>query len=327
MLKKVTVREIAEEADVSIATVSRALNAPDTVKLATRNKIQEAIARLEEQPSEKPIFHSKMILASFPDLYNPFNTEVIHGILDAAAKRGYDVVFSSDNNFNSVESCSFFHRYAHFSGTIMAHIGPNPQTLLQIAAKTPVVMCSEHVTDTVIPYVAIDDFAAACTAVKYLISTGRTKIGLINSPLDFNYAVHRERGYRHCLEAAGLPINENWILHLPDLDFDIAFCIVSEILNSENRPDAFFCVSDVFAAAVVKAAVLKGIAIPGELGVVGFDDVLLSSMVTPAITTIRQPIYQLGYQSCSLLMNQIEGVPLVNKRIILNTELIVRSSS
>lgn len=331
IFQSLTIRQIAEEANVSIATVSRAINGTGTVKESTMRRIREAIDALGYEPpvdvpAAKP--KTRMLLASFPDLDNPFNSNLIRGMLDAASRRGYHVVFYVNTNYNLPSGYRLFLEESSFyDGLIIAHNLPNQNLIPKLTEKLPVVMCSEHIPNAAIPYVAIDDFAAACTAMNYLISTGRKKIACINSSLNNNYAIHRERGYRDCLQKAGLPVNEKWIVHLPDVSFDLALGSVAALFDGEDRPDACFCVSDVFAASVIRLAAERNISVPGDLSVIGFDDIALASMTTPTITTIRQPTYQMGSSACNLLIEQIESPSDGPSRVILNTDLVVRDST
>lgn len=328
MFQNLTIREIGERAGVSIATVSRALNGTGPVSDTTMRKIRGAMEELGyEVPKAERKRRKKVILTSFPDLINPFNSNIIKGISDAADRHGYKVVFYANVNYTQPSGYDFLEEADFCDGLILAHTLPEQQRLVQLSLKKPVIMCSEHISDCAIPYVAIDDYAAACMAVNYLISTGRRKIACINSSLTNNYALHRERGYRASLEKAGFPIREEWILHLPNVDFDSAVGAMQSLLGKEERPDAVFCVSDVYAASVIKYAVAHGIRVPQDISVMGFDDIPQAVMTSPAISTVRQPSYQIGQQACNLLIEQIENPSIIPNKIILNTDLIVRDST
>lgn len=330
IFQSLTIRQIAEKANVSTATVSRAINKTGPVKQATLDRINAAISELGCTPALEPLSSvkkSNIILVSFPDMNNPFNSPVIQGIMNAAARRGYRVVIFVNENYTLDSASQFYLDAANsFDGLILAHTLPDHQVSL-LARRFPVVMCSEHIANAAVPYVAIDDHAAACTAMDYLISSGRKKIALVNSSLSNNYAIHRERGYRDSLAKANIPANERWILHLPDVSYDAAVGSVAALFEGPDRPDACFCVSDVFAASVIKAATERGISIPRDMSVVGFDDIDLATMTVPTITTIQQPAYQLGWQSCNILIEQIENPGAHLNRIILKTDLIVRGST
>lgn len=328
MFQNLTIREISERAGVSIATVSRALNSTGPVSDTTMRKIRKAMEGLGyEAPKIKRKSRSKVILASLPDLINPFNSNMIKGITDAADKRGYRVVFYANENYTQPAGYDFLEEADFYDGLLLAHTLPEQQRLVQLSLKRPVIMCSEHISDCAVPYVAIDDYAAACMAVNYLISTGRSRIACINTFLNNNYALHRERGYRDSLDKAGLTVREEWILHLPSVDFDSALGVMRSLLGNEERPDAIFCVSDVYAASVIKYAAMHGIRVPQDISVMGFDDIPQATMTSPAISTVRQPSYQMGQQACNLLIEQIENPSTIPHKIILNTDLIVREST
>ena len=139
--------------------------------------------------------------------------------------------------------------------------------------------------------------------------------------------VFREKGFLSALRKAGLQANSNWILHITEIDFDIAVSVITSLLKGSDRPDAIYCVSDVYGAATIKAIQNYGLRVPEDIAVVGFDNISLSKMVVPALTTINQPKKQLGHQACEILINLIENPSTPPQHILLDTELIVRSST
>jgi DNA-binding LacI/PurR family transcriptional regulator len=199
--------------------------------------------------------------------------------------------------------------------------------LEKLNMRCPLVMCSEFCEGCDVSYVSIDDYSAGKNATDYLISIGQKKIALMNSTLENKYARHREEGYLTSLRNAGIEINENWITHVSDVSFNLALTAATHILNSNNRPDAFFAASDIFAAAIIKAAKKMGLSVPQDISVVGFDNTDISIIADPAITTISQPSFQMGYQACDLLLSKMSNPGTPNKQILLDTELIVRGST
>jgi DNA-binding LacI/PurR family transcriptional regulator len=163
--------------------------------------------------------------------------------------------------------------------------------------------------------------------VEYLISLGRKKIALLNFSLEFPFALYREQGYHEALAAAGLPQNSAWVSHLYSIDYQLAYSNALHILSLPELPDACFAVSDVYALAMIHAAKKKGIRVPEDISVVGFDNIALASMTDPSITTIAQPGTQMGYHAGELLIEKINNPETRQKRVILNTELIVREST
>lgn len=322
--EKITIQQIAQKANVSTATASRALNNPGAVKEETRNRVLQAMKELNCQPKRS---NSKLLLASFTDFINPFYSNCIKGMQDAAKRRCYQLFLQQIDNAGSPSSYEFLLNSRLFQGILFCHTLPNGEIIDNIRMKYPIVMCSQYNNNADIPYVAIDDYAAAKNAVNYLISTGRENIAFLNSSLAFSYAVLREKGFRDTMTAAGLPIREEWIAHLPDIDFDLAYSAAISLLSGSQAPDAIFCASDVFACAASKAAHMLSMAIPQDVAIMGFDNISMTTMTVPALSTVSQPTYQLGYQSCNLLIDLIEDVPILNSRVILGTEIIVRGST
>lgn len=322
--KNVTINQIAQLANVSTATASRVINQPNSVKPETRNKVLKAMKELNYQSKRD---ENKLILASFTNFVNPFYNECIAGMQAAARQRGYQLFLQQIEDNNSWESYSFLLNNQLFQGIIFTHTIPTGEILDNIQIKYPIVMCSQYNEGNDLPCVIIDDYVAAQNAINYLLSIGKRKIAMLNSPLSRSYAVLREKAYRETLQNADIEIPAGWIIYVPDIDFDIAYSAALNLLSNVQRPDAIFCVSDVFASAALKAAHQLNLTVPSDVAIMGFDNVSISTMTTPTLSTVNQPTYQLGWQSCNMLIDQIEENPIANKKIVLNTEIVVRSST
>lgn len=329
--KNITITEIAKAANVSIATVSRIINKTGNVKPETRQKVMDVMAELNFYPKsleDTSSINSNSILVCLPNFQNPFNGDIIDGIQSVTINRGYRAFYYEARDFQNILSeYDKIVKKNNFSGILLVHNVASVELLEDLRLRYPVVMCSEHCQHSNVSFVSIDDGKAAENAVNYLISIGRKKIALLNSTLNHNYAKHREKGYLNALADANLTENQNWIAHISDINFEMAVSMATIILSGEEKPDAFFCISDVFAAAVIKAATGLGLSVPNDIAVVGFDNIDLASMTIPAITTIKQPSFHIGQQACELLINQIEDPYVSPKHVILNTELIVRDST
>jgi DNA-binding LacI/PurR family transcriptional regulator len=203
----------------------------------------------------------------------------------------------------------------------------NTELLELLTRSCPIVMSSEYNDIEGISFVSIDDFTASYRATEYLISRGCKKIGFLNSQLRHQYARHREQGYKKALEKAGLEQREDWLAHISAVDYSIALSYVTNILSLPEHPDSFFAISDVFAVAAIHAAKRKGLQVPKDISVIGFDNIPVSSMTDPPITTIEQPGIQIGDQSFELLLEKINNPLTPKKKILLDTELIVRGST
>ena len=321
---KVTIQQIADRANVSTATASRVLNNPGSVKEETRNRVLQAMKELGCRLKRGS---DKLLLVSFTDFVNPFYSECISGMQEAAKRRGYQLFLQQTEDYATSSAYDFLLNTRFFHGIIFCHCIPDSEILANIRMKYPIVFCSQHNIGTDVPFVAVDDHLSALSAVNYLISTGRTKIAMLNSSLSFTYASLREKGFRDAMAAANLPVREKWIAHLPEIDADLAASVAASLLSADETPDAIFCVSDVYACAAVKAAHALNKAIPSDIAIMGFDNISLTTMMAPPVSTVSQPTFQLGYQSCTLLMDMIEGTPVLNPHIYLSTEIVVRGTT
>lgn len=330
--KTVTISQIAKQANVSIATVSRIINKSGYVKPETTQKVLQAISHFGLTPKDFHIAETATntcsILVCFPDFRNPFYTEVIDGIQAAAASRGFRTFFYEASDYKNVlNEYEVIMDQNHFSGLLLVHNIFDKEKLSRLRLKYPIVMCSEHCYLPNVSFVSIDDIYSSQIAINYLISTGRTKIALINSMLTNAYAKYREKGYLEAMAKAGLVPRNEWIMHVSSIDFDMAVSIISALLKKPDHPDAFYCVSDVYGAAAIKAIQNCNLQVPKDIAVIGFDNIDLSKMVVPSLTTISQPKRQIGHQSCELLLDLIENPSSPTQHILLNTELIVRDST
>lgn len=330
--KTVTISQIAKQANVSIATVSRIINKSGYVKPETTQKVLQAISHFGLTPKDFHIAETATntcsILVCFPDFRNPFYTEVIDGIQAAAASRGFRTFFYEASDYkNALNEYEVIMDQNHFSGLLLVHNIFDKEILSRLRLKYPIVMCSEHCYLPNVSFVSIDDIYSSQIAINYLISTGRTKIALINSMLTNAYAKYREKGYLEAMAKAGLVPRNEWIMHVSSIDFDMAVSIISALLKKPDHPDAFYCVSDVYGAAAIKAIQNCNLQVPKDIAVIGFDNIDLSKMVVPSLTTISQPKRQIGHQSCELLLDLIENPSSPTQHILLNTELIVRDST
>lgn len=329
-ISKPTITQVANMAGVSIATVSRVLNHKGIVKEETLNKVIVAMKQLGleyDQFPEKPESTVGLIIINLPSIENPFYSEIIKGAESAARRYGYNMLINQQHiTGHEYDRLVDLLNNVKVSGLItLNHI---PTDLVRsLNNLIPLVQCCEYDENSDVSYVSIDDLAATKNVMDYILSTGRRKVALMTGPLRYKYARHRKQGYIQALKNAGIePIN-NWIIQLPEINFDTALSAATQLLKSSNPPDAFFAVSDVFAAAVIKAARRVGLKVPKDLIVVGFDNVNVSVTTNPSITTVNQPKFQLGYMAVELLVARMQNSAATQQHILLNTELIIREST
>ncbi|MFI3214175.1 MAG: LacI family DNA-binding transcriptional regulator [Eubacteriales bacterium] len=329
MQKKVTIEEIAQRANVSIATVSRIINNKGSVKEDTRQNILNIMNEMNFSPKTHSILadsKSKCILLCVPDFHNPFIGSVINGIQTCARTNGYTILVMQDNPIIGINYEELLKNIS-IAGIIVFCSIPNAKSLEDLSLRCPIVVCSERAENHSISHVVIDDKQSAYTAVNYLISTGCEKIALFNCSKNYKYARYREEGYLEAMNDANLKIDPEMMINISSVDYKLAYSNAVLLLSNEKKPDAIFACSDVFAVAIISAANKLGIKIPQELSVIGFDNTYLSTMSEPTLTTIAQPSYQLGFQSCEILLDKILNDNSTLKQITLETELIVRKST
>ena len=328
---KPTVAEIARHSGLSPATVSRTLNHPELVSPNTSTLVHSAISLLSARAEQPAPDTSKVlqILVNIPDPGNLFYSVLLNGILKSADFRGYRVLITRDllDSPDSVDSIIRQIYLCNIQGMILC-TSLSDAGYKKIAAHVPIVQCTEAGTADY-SYVGIDNYKAAFSAMEHIYSTGHHKIALLNGSLSFTYARQRQKAYCDFMRQNDLVISAGYILNFAGIIYEAAYASVSQLLASPNRPDAIFAVSDVFAVAAAKAAAAHGLKIPDDLVIVGFDNIqLLSAVSTPPISSVQQPRFQMGYTAGEILYDCITtGTSSVPQRIILPTELIIRSSS
>jgi len=328
--KKVTVSQIAEATGVSPATVSRVLNHPELVKKDTLDLIQSAMLNLGCKPDKLdrlPSPKQKVIVLNLPDTQNVFYDEVLRGAtVSAQAHDCYLLIHESPIDHGTIRSfCNLLHRI-NAAGVILLN-QVSSDLLDQIHAVVPLVQCCEYNKETNYPYVSIDDSAAAENATNHLLACGRNKIAFVNGPLSFKYAAERQYGFTEAMKHADIFVPQNWIIQLPKVNYDMAYAAICRILNAETIPNAFFMSSDIFAMALIRAAKRYQLSVPRDIMVVGFDNIAFSMMMSPSITTVNQPTFQMGYSACEMLIEIILTPDFTPKSILLDTELVIREST
>lgn len=328
-----TISQIAEMAHVSNATVSRYINGSAKVKPATASAIKNAIEKLEYRlPDDCPTSivnnKSNIILIIVPGVSNSFYHEIIRGIQNTALTQEFTTLIYSQNINASTENIIFdMINKQIFAGAIT--LGPlSNHIFMRLYKSLPFVQCCECTSkQDFVSYVTIDDYAATKGMVEYLISMGHKKIGFLMGPERYKYSRERRSAYLDTLKAAHVEFNPDWLVQSPNLDFYTAFSAASQIIKLDNKPTAICTVSDSLAAATIRACYVNGLNVPSDMAVTGFDNISLSQMTFPAITTISQPKYQLGSTACDLLLEKLKQPDTKPQHLILDTELVIREST
>lgn len=324
------IQDVAQAAGVSVATVSRFFNDRSAVSLKSRKKVDEAIKQLNYEPSvlarNLRKTESRLLLVLIPKISNPFYSEIINGIQDVAINNRYNILLCETDSNPEREDIYFnLVRNKMADGIITMDPAVQVDSLIELAASHPIIQCSEYAVESGIPYVTIDHEEAAYQAVRHLIQLGHKEIALINSHEKFLYSRKRENGYKRALEKDNLPFNEEWIIRCEELEFINGQLAMRKILGGNNRPTAVFAVSDLLAIGALKELHHVGLHVPNDMALVGFDKISFSNMTHPPLTTIAQPMYEMGKISAKMLINKISGKKV--ESITLDYELVIREST
>ena len=325
-----TVAQIAREAGVSPSTVSRVLNHQSLVKEETYQAVVEVLKSHGypfQEKQNRASARNNVLIINAPALDNPFYNEIIRGAKAGALRHGYHLLINEDFlNHNTLARFLEILRKVSAVGVITLNSIPLA-ILKEISSRIPLVQCCEFNDEIDLPYVSIDDFEAGKIATEHLISHGCKRIAFLSGPMEYKYARYRQKGYNQALLAAGIEPDPNLVVTFPEINYELAIASTMQLLRTASPPDGFVTTSDVYAASVIRGAHLVGMRIPQDLKVIGFDNIDISAMTIPSLTTIDQPQMRLGLMACELLIEKITSPSIPNKTILLDTELIVREST
>ena len=327
-----TITDVARAASVSVATVSRVINGAGNVTEATARRVREAINRLEYRPnvwgqslrSQK----SSMLLVLVPNITNPYYAPIISGVEDVVRANGYNIrLCMTDRQPERRRQYIRLLYNGQAAGAIAMDVIMNAPLSVEAAQRAPLVQCCEYCEDENISHVSIDNVDAARQCVFHLLKLGHGDIGLVGSTNHFISTRQRTEGYEDALHRSGVSLREDYIaLADENYSFDSGVKAAGALLDLPRRPTALFCISDVLALGAVRAAEERGLRVPEDLTVVGFDDVEYAAMFRPNLTTVRQPCYELGRAAASLLLDQMAGGE-AGQHIYLPYTFIERDSS
>lgn len=331
---KVTMKDIANMAGVSKASVSRVINNTKPVSDEIRNKVQKAIKETDYTPSSiaRSLAKSEthIIGLIIPDLANSFYTELVRGISEAAHKHGYNVFLCNTFRDHSLEM-EFLNilKEKEVDALIFTtfNITKEQKDFMKKYDK-PIVTVNRDFKDKdlpLIPNIDIDNFQAAYDATKHLIDKGNKKIGIIRADEEDGTCISRLKGYKKALKDNNLKIDKSLIIG-KNFKFNSAYNQMENLLEINDQIDGMFCISDELASAAIKAILDHGLNVPEDISVIGFDDVLLSRQYNPEISTIHQPIFKMGTVAMETAYKMLQKKS-VDKNIILPYKLIERESS
>jgi LacI family transcriptional regulator len=329
VLGRATIHDVARVAGVSVATVSKVANGRYGVSQSTVEKVSAVIEELGYETSlvARSLRSQRTnVIGILVAGFEPFSAELLKGISAAAVGSGYELLAYagglSDETLTGWERRSL----SRLAGTLVdAAIIVTPTVELP-AASIPVVAIDPHTGGGGIPSVDTDNVEGARIATQYLISLGHRRIAHVRGRGDLQSAVLRERGYRESLAEAGIPFD-------PELVREGAYwakpatAAAQELLDRPDRPTAIFAANDLSALGVLEVARELGIRVPEELSVVGFDDIPESALAEPQLTTVAQPLHDMGERALRMVLEMLGGAQPAERDVHLPARLVVRSST
>lgn len=339
MKKKITIRDVAKHAGVSVATVSYVLNDVEKVSNETKNRVLKAIEELNYRPDFTAISlskrESKIIGVMLPVIEdskasilknNLYYNEIIMGVEKVANKKQYDTMISGIAN---PEACRDWVKKRNLDGLIFLGIFTKDFYVEMSKLNIPIVLIDTYEKFTnLFNNVQVNDELGGYLATKHLIELGHKNIAFIANNLEISPVdTNRYQGYKRALQNAGLNFNDQLLIETGDVTFEHGMKAGEKILNEEQELTGIVTVADVLAIGIIKSLQQKNKRVPNDYSIVGFDDLSISQYIIPSLTTIRQDIFGKGKFAADLLIRAIESVGLEPESVEIPVELIVRKST
>lgn len=334
---RTTLTAVARAAGVSIGTASKVVNGRGGVGADTRTRVQEAIGELgyvsigerQRSTASRGEFSVELVLDS-RDIANPYIATFLQGVMDAAGAFDVGITLRNLTGVGRQDPIAWAQKLARSgrSGVIeltSAYAARRASALRSVGL--PMVLVDPiDVPRTSIPSIGATNWQGAYTATRHLLELGHERIAYIGGPEGAACDIARAHGWAAAMAEAGLVVDATAVPR-DEYTFEHGLAAATELLVSPVRPTAIFAGSDVSATGVLEAARRAALSVPEDLSVVGFDDTHVASISTPPLTTVHQPIADIGRTALSTLLRLARGEALVTKRIELSTELIVRAST
>jgi len=327
-----TIHDVAARAEVSTATVSRVLSNPEKVSEATRRRVLKAVDQLGYSPNAAAkslrTLTTRKLLVTVPDIANPFFSLIIQGIEEAALREGYSVMLGDTHHDSQREE-----RYGEmllrrevdgliFLGHSMSKSVAATMKKNQLA---PIVNGCEYSPNLGVPSAHVDNEAAAYEAMSHLYGLGHRQIGVLTGPLASPLSRDRLRGVQACAKENGAA--KQVMVVNGDFSIESGIAGAARLFAQQTPPTAVFCFNDEMAIGVLDYASRVGRSVPESLSVIGFDDIRFARYMRPALTTISQPMLDIGRETVRLLLGVLQGTVTTPVSITLPHKLEIRSST
>jgi LacI family transcriptional regulator len=325
--ERVKMADVAKAAGVSVATVSKVVNGRYGISQSTFDKVLTAVNELGYEASlgaRSLRSHKTNVLGVLVAEFEPFSTELLKGVSEAIGGTGYELLAWSGGHHGT--SVGWERRsLARLGGTLIDGAILVTPTVVDAGAGIPVVAIDPHTGPADVPSVDSDNLAGAVLATEYLLGLGHRRIALLGGRPDLESARLREQGFRTAMAAAGVPVDESLVCN-GGYRPETAEGPARELLTRSDRPTAVFGANDLMAIRTVEVAQELGLRVPEDLSVIGFDNVPESALVTPPLTTVQQPLHEMGAAALDLLVRMLTEPDTRVTDVRLPTSMVERAS-
>jgi len=330
-----TIKDVALAAGVSVATVSRVLNNTAPVNEETRKRIQNIINELHYKPSMiargMRNQQSKVIAIMVPSYENPYHIKLFKYIEQEAKERGYRLILVGMDEGNDSEHESIMELMTrNVDGIILCtYLGNknNIKNIIHLSQTVPIIFMDNFEFDEAISSVVIDGYKGMWEVTKHLLQLGHKRIGYIDGSSGYKVANERRNGYEDCLKEHHISI-ETELIYYADYEISAGYEACRYFMEECSvRPTAILAANDIMAVGAIGYLREKGYRIPEDVAVAGFDDIYLSKIIVPNLTTYRQPLDRIAEEVVRMLIDKINSPTIEEKQVMIDGELIIRRST
>jgi LacI family xylobiose transport system transcriptional regulator len=326
---RTTLAMLADEAGVSMSTISKVLNGHSDVAPSTRQRVEVLLDRHEYRRRGTAAKGSTLLELVFSDLANPWGSEIMTGVQEVAHEEGMSLVLSPSSP-----------RHEPGPGWLPGVLQRKPAGVLLVSTD-PTPLLQERLTSRNIPFAVIDpagdlppgipsvgstNWAGGLAATRHLIELGHTRIAAVSGHTHMLCSWARLDGYRSAMASAGLPVREDWV-HMGDFLPSGGRAAAERLFASDDRPTAVFAGNDIQALGVIEVATDRGLRVPEDVSVVGYDDTQVAVWARPSLTTVHQPIRRMAAEAARIVLRLAAGQHVEQQRLELATHLVVREST
>ncbi|WP_046214533.1 LacI family DNA-binding transcriptional regulator [Paenibacillus wulumuqiensis] len=323
-----TIKDVAALAGVAVSTASYALNGIGRVSSKTRDKVIEAAKQLNYQKngiaSDLKRSKTNTIALLLSDLSGPYYSSLIKGVQEVSLNNGYDLIACSSIGGDSSTAVKFIKEKRVDGAIILAHNIPD-RTILESAREGfPIVMLDRRLEHESVCYVEADHEKGGTLATNYLIESGHRQIAFVSGPASSKHNNDRYNGFVRAMNQHNLTIEPRWNL-IGNFTEEGGYRAIKLMLAQGNLPEAVFFANDEMALGGITALYEAGLRVPEDISVIGFDDIVQARFLNPALTTVRQPDYEVGALAVHLIFQILKGES-VAQHYTLDTELVIRGT-